>query len=64
MADVQVLDEGSLLIFELLTPTAEDWVKENVGGEYRFFGKNGLVVEPRYARDLAKGMALGGLEVV
>lgn len=64
MADVQVQDEGSIIIFNLLTDSAQEWVDENVGGEYQFFGKNGLVVEPRYASGLAEGMEQDGLEVV
>jgi len=60
--DVQVSNEGSLFLFTPLTTAAREWINENVTGETTWFG-NALVVEHRYAGDLAQGMAGDGLEV-
>ncbi|KKM60571.1 hypothetical protein LCGC14_1540570 [marine sediment metagenome] len=64
MPDVEVQAEGrSLYLFHLLTSRAREWVQENVPGETTFWAGS-LVVEPRYAGDLAIGMLDDGLEVV
>ena len=41
---------------------AQEWIAEHVGGEVLWWGA-ALVVEPRYARDLACGMFAAGLRV-
>jgi hypothetical protein len=58
--DVTVENHGSLMLFRLHTADAEEWVTEHVPAEAQFFG-NALVVEPRYARDIADGMQGDGL---
>ena len=60
--DVNVENHGSLFLFRLNSPAAKAWVDENVGGDVQWFG-GALVVEPRYAHDLAGGMLGDGLEV-
>lgn len=55
VTDVDVRNEGSVFLFHLNTEAAKDWVAENVSGESMYFG-DALVVEPRYAGDLAAGM--------
>jgi hypothetical protein len=45
------------------TPAAHAWVSDNVQDNAQFFG-DALVVEPRYARDLAAGIIEAGLAVV
>ena len=63
-ADVRIQNEGSILLFHPLTEAAEQWMREHVlSDEAQFFGK-ALVVEHRYAADLAEGMVNDGLEVV
>lgn len=62
MTDVSVTNQGSIILFHLLTDAARTWVDEHVSDDAQFFG-NGLVVEPRYAQDLADGMAGDGLEI-
>ena len=59
--DVRVmLEPGSnLVLVELATPAAQDWVHEHVPDPMTF-GKQ-LVVEGRYLDDLIKGMQLDGL---
>ncbi len=51
------------MLFDLLTPAAEWWVEEHVDPEAQWFA-GALVVEHRYAYDLARGMAGDGLHVV
>ena len=58
--DVRVSNEGSLFLFALLTPAARSWVDENVSEDRTYFAGS-LVVEPRYAQDLADGMLSAGL---
>lgn len=60
--DVTVEDHGSLAIFQPLTPAAREWIDENVQEDAQWWC-DGLVVEPRYADDLADGMMDAGLEV-
>ena len=60
--DVHVVNHGSLFAFELLTAASREWVDENVSDEAQFFG-GALMVEHRYAQDLAQGMLNAGLAV-
>lgn len=66
--DIQVTREGgSLFLFYPLTDLGRSWLDENIynGGspeDVTTFG-NALVVEHRYALDLAEGMINDGLVV-
>ena len=60
--DVAIAPEGTLSLFYLLSPAAEEWVEFNVCGDRRFFA-GALVVEHRFADDLARGMSNDGLRV-
>ena len=60
--DVVISPEGTLFLFYLLSPAAEQWVEYNVSGERRFFA-GALVVEHRFADDVARGMTKDGLRV-
>lgn len=60
--DVSVENHGSIMLFRLLTPAAQEWVDDNVADDAQFLG-NGLAVEPRYAENLASGMIDAGLAV-
>jgi len=62
ISDVEIENCGSLFVFQPLTPAAEAWIAENVSEESTWWA-GGLVVEPRYARDLAAGMVADGLRV-
>ena len=63
-ADVEIHNEGSMMLFELFTPAAHDWVEENVQTDgYQWLGPHSFAVESRYAPHLAAGMAEAGLEV-
>jgi len=59
--DVNVTNHGTLFLFELVSHAAREWVEENVSGETTWWGENSLVVEHRYAGDLATGMVSDGL---
>jgi hypothetical protein len=60
-SDVLVTNEGTVFAFELLTAAAEEWVEEFVY-EPMFLGST-LVVEWRYAEELARGMVEYGLSL-
>ena len=59
--DVRITNHGSIVIFYLVTKRARVWVEENVQGEYQTWGRDGLVVEHRYAHALSEGMTEEGL---
>jgi len=61
--DVFIANHGSVWLVHMLTPKAEKWVQEHVEGEPLMWGKNALVVEPRYITNLMMGMARDGLGV-
>ncbi len=60
--DVRVENHGTIFVFQPLTAAAREWIDEHVGGETTWFA-GGLVVEHRFARDLAQGMLDDGLVV-
>jgi hypothetical protein len=61
-SDVSVENHGSIFLFQPLTALAVAWIAEHVADDaMRYAGA--LVVEPRYARDLAAGMLADGLRV-
>lgn len=64
--DVRVERDGpmaSLFLFFPLTCAATDWIEEHIPEDATWFGA-GLVVEHRYAEDIALGMLADGLRVV
>ena len=60
--DVTVENHGSIFLFRAQTECASFWIAEHVADDAQFFG-GALVVEARYAADLAEGMLNDGLEV-
>ena len=58
--DVLVTNHGTLFTFEPRTDDARAWIAEHVGGETTWIS-GALVVEHRYAHDLAEGMRGAGL---
>jgi hypothetical protein len=58
--DVRVRNEGTVFLFTPLTPAAKQWIAENVQPDAQWFG-NALVVECRYAAEIAAGMREAGL---
>lgn len=60
--DVQLRDEGTLLVFTPLSDAGRDWCRECLPFDCpRWAG--GYVVEHRYAHDIIDGMTGDGLEV-
>lgn len=60
--DVKVQNEGSIFLFHPLTKSADAWIEEHVAEGALYYG-NALVVEHRYALDVAQGMLDDGLIV-
>lgn len=62
MADVLVRNEGTVFLFRPVTDVGTEWIDENVAEDAQWFGGS-LVVEHRYADDIAEGMRGDGLEL-
>lgn len=59
--DVLVSNEGTVFLFNPITPAAQEWFADNVTSEpWQWFGTT-LVVEHRYALGLAQGLRDAGL---
>ncbi len=59
--DVEVSNEGSVVLFTPLTEDARAWIDENVQSEsWQWLGAS-LAVDHRFAMDLLNGMAGAGL---
>lgn len=61
LLDVEISNDGSIYLFTLKSPQAREWVEDNVSEPQYFAGR--LVVEARYAVDLAQGMLDAGLRL-
>ena len=59
MADFIIYNEGSILLFRPLTDAAREWLEEHVQEDAQWFG-GALVVEHRFAGDLAVGLVQAG----
>lgn len=63
VVDVEVANHGSIFLFTPLTESGREWIDLHVEKtESQWFG-GGLVVEHRYAENLAEGMIGDGLVV-
>jgi len=60
--DISIENHGTIFLFRLNAQAATDWVEEHVQSDAQFFG-DALVVEHRYARDLATAAVADGLAV-
>jgi len=58
--DISIENHGSIFLFRINSPAAQAWISENVQDDAQFFG-DALVVEWRYAQNLAAGMQADGL---
>ncbi len=61
--DISIENHGTIFLFRLNTPAAVEWVSQHVQEDAQFFG-DALVVEHRYARDVAAGMQADWLVLV
>jgi hypothetical protein len=62
MADVSILDAGSILVVTPITEEAQQWCDEHLPDDAPMWG-HGYAVERRYAGDILAGMVRDGLEV-
>ena len=60
--DISIENHGTIFLFRLNTSAAVEWVSQNVQEDAQFFG-DALVVEHRYARNIAAGMVADGLVI-
>jgi hypothetical protein len=60
--DFEFHNEGSILLVTPNTERAREWLEANVQGDKHYFGRS-LVVEPRYAIELAYGILENGYSV-
>ena len=60
--DITVQNHGSIFLFVPETRRGRTWINENVQDDAQWWA-NALVVEHRYAMDLASGMMADGLRV-
>jgi hypothetical protein len=58
--NITIENHGTIFLFRLNTLAASEWVSENVQSDAQFFG-DALVVERRYAQDLAEHILADGL---
>lgn len=62
MADIEVSDHGTILIFTPLTPAARDWVAEFLPEDAQRWA-GGTVIEHRYISGVVIGAQRDGLLV-
>jgi hypothetical protein len=60
--DVQVVNEGNIYLFELLTDSAKEWVHANVE-DPQFWGKYSLIVAHQLVGEVVYGMLEDGLTI-
>ncbi len=61
--DVNIEDDGNMIVFWLNSNAAFEWVQSHVTGDHQMFGRALLAVAPRYAQTLTAGMAADGLSI-
>lgn len=59
--DFEVNNQGTIFLFTPLTQAAKDWIAEHIPDDATYFGKALVVVEHRYAADIAVGIIAAGL---
>lgn len=62
MIDVRVENHGSIFLFQPMTELGRTTIEERAPEDAMYFG-DALVVEHRYARDVAASMLDDGLEL-
>ncbi len=61
--DVQVSNHGSIYVLTPITDVAREWIDEYIPEDAMRWGKDGVVVEPRYVDLVIAGMREAGLVV-
>lgn len=59
--DVRIQNEGSILIFYAMTDAAKQWIADHLPEDIQTWGVNGVVIEHRYAPEIAYAMQQDGL---
>jgi len=60
--DFRIQNHGSIFLFDPQNTRAKNYLDENISREALWFGE-ALVVEPRYARDLATALQREGFQL-
>ena len=63
MSDVQIADQGSIILIRPLSEAARQWLDENVVAEPGQWVDGALAVDHRFARDLVDEIAAAGFEI-
>jgi hypothetical protein len=64
MADLSFANHGSIWLMTPETPAGEEWIADHIPEDAQlFWGRNSIVIEPRYVRAIVEGAAADGLEV-
>ena len=61
--DVMIHNHGSIYLFDPLSEKGKAWIDENTDEDQRTMWVESLVVEHRFAGDIANGMLRAGLTV-
>ena len=60
--DFRIENHGSIFLFDPQNARGENHLRDNVNEEAQWFG-GALVVEPRYAADLAEALQAEGFQI-
>tara|TARA_R110000737_G_scaffold171274_1_gene196864 strand:+ start:303 stop:509 length:207 start_codon:yes stop_codon:yes gene_type:complete len=63
MTDITVSNHGSIVLLTPVSEIGEGWLEEHIPSDALTWGKNSIVVEPRYVGDIIDGAAADGLAV-
>lgn len=63
MTDLTVDNHGSLCVLTPVSDAGREWVAEHIPDDAMTWGAEGIVVEPRYIKDIVLGAINDGLEV-
>jgi hypothetical protein len=61
--DFEFVEHGSICLLTPMTPAAHDWADEHIPRDATRWGVSSIVVEPRYAGDILRGVEADGLTV-
>lgn len=63
MPDITLHNHGSICILIGATPKGRDWLDTHLPDDAPTWGRDGVVVEPRYVDDILMGAANDGLAI-
>lgn len=61
--DFMVTDHGTIQILQPRTEEAEVWIEQHISEDAQRWGRNGVVIEPRYLPPIIDGIQDDGLTV-